>query len=254
MSDDKKLRLVPSGDTSGAGSRPVDGGRLPSWEDEPPPTEAELAEAEAIRLALEEGTEPISNSLRAANAPVPLSTPDHEALLALALGDLAAAPTQLEQLEAGRLAKELEGEIRGEGSAPLQLARALRAAHAPRGLDQVTHERILKKALGEAPKKTAKTSSRSSRIVLASGFLVAAAAFALFFVGSRNASAPSSARSVSRRRAGGRGGRGVGRAGRGARVRHEGQARAQRRWREDGEEQRVALRFAASRRATGGPL
>ncbi len=180
MSDDKRLRLVPP-----PGAPPP---RAPA--DDAPPTEAELAEAEALRDLLEEGREPISNSLRAAHAPPALTEPDHEALLARALGDVLAPPTRVEQAEAEHLARELSGKVLGDGSEHLQLARALRAANAPRPIDQISHERILKKALGVEAKSSAR---RGARIAMVSGLFVAAAALAMFFTTSaRHADAPAS--------------------------------------------------------------
>jgi hypothetical protein len=177
MSQDKKLRLVPP---PGA-STP----RAPS--DEAPPTEAEIAEAEALRALLEDGREPISNSLRAAHAPPALTEPDHDALLARALGDILAPPTRVEQAEAEHLAQELAGKVAGEGSEGLQLARALRSAHAPRPIDQITHERILKKALGAQAKPATR---RGGTIAMVSGLFVAAAALAMFFTTARKSDAP----------------------------------------------------------------
>lgn len=179
MSQDKKLRLVPPPDAT-ASPAPSD--------DEAPPTEAELAEAEALRNLLEEGREPISNSLRAAHAPLALTEPDHEALLARALGDVLAPATRVEQQEAEHLAGELAGKVVGDGSDHLQLARALRAANAPRPIDRITHERILKRALGAEAKPAVR---RGARIAMISGLFVAAAALAMFFTTTtRDANAP----------------------------------------------------------------
>ena len=187
MSDDRRLHIVPN--------TPSD------LDEEAPPTPEELAEAEALRAALDHdgsavagrdhGDAPIADALRAAWSPAPLDEPDHEALLARALGDdpVAAPATRIEQAAATRLADELATPPTGEGSAPYQLARALKAAHTPRALDELTHERILKRGLasaaasaGAAPSAKARASrSRLGVTMVALSSAVAAAAVLLLF-------------------------------------------------------------------------
>ncbi|HEY4119904.1 MAG TPA: hypothetical protein VGM56_18685, partial [Byssovorax sp.] len=113
MSDDRRLHIVPNA--------PSD------LDDEAPPTPEELAEAEALRAALEggdsavagraRGDASIAEALRVAWSPTPLDEPDHEALLARALGDdpVTAPATRIEHAAATRLAEELASPPAGEG-------------------------------------------------------------------------------------------------------------------------------------------
>src|SRR5262249_38875570 len=97
MSRERKLQLVVGARRTGAR---LDG--------EAPITDAERAEAERLRVALESDREPTSSALKAAWSPEALDAPDHEALLARALGDLGAPPTKAEWREATALRDGLD--------------------------------------------------------------------------------------------------------------------------------------------------
>lgn len=161
---------------------------------EEPALESERVEADRLRAALEgEGTHPLAELALALRHAKMERTPalghaDHEALLALSLRiDVPSEPeSDAERIEAERLRLALED----DGSHPLaELVTSLRAANAPGGLDEVTHERLLRRALhslddrgrdAEASgRATAKMAARPSRWAMASGLLALAAGVAL---------------------------------------------------------------------------
>lgn len=121
---------------------------------EAPASSEEARAAEAVRDAVERGDEPISSSLKAAHAPEALTEPDHEALLARALGDLDAPPTEAEREAAARLRNALE---RSGAPAPLpsaldaeldaELLRELRHTAEPAPLAAAAHDAMLARVL-----------------------------------------------------------------------------------------------------------
>jgi hypothetical protein len=132
----RKLRLVPPPPELAPGA----------FDDEPPPDEAELEAARALRDALEDGVDPMADALRAAWAPEALAPSDVDALVARSLGDALAPPTSLEVREAERLRAALD-DREDAGEAALLLA--LAAAAMPRDLDPRAHEVILAKVLDD---------------------------------------------------------------------------------------------------------
>ena len=135
-----------------------------------------------------EGTSPISSSLRAAYAPEPASDLDHEAILARALGDLDAPPTDAESRAAERLREALAtapprrrgvaaklDRARGtDAELDAELFAAIRHASAPSELDTIVHESILDRVVCESrwpsPRKQSgrpamRFAKRSSRAV-----------------------------------------------------------------------------------------
>jgi hypothetical protein len=146
MKGERKLRLVPP--PGGAADRASGAGG------EPPPTEAELAEAAALREAMERGEDPLAAALRAAFDPasIELDGEDHDALLARALGDADAAPTKAERARAEIFRVELDTEARRGAKAEGQsdeaaIAGALRAAWAPRPIDPLKNEALIAQAM-----------------------------------------------------------------------------------------------------------
>jgi hypothetical protein len=117
-------------------------------------------------------------ALSAAWRPGELDPELNEALIAAALEDPLAPPTEDELVASERLRRALEGD--GQ-DADADLARALRHAGAPKSLDQVTAERALQKALGASPTRVEK---RGSVVYVGFGavsaVLALAAAFLLF--------------------------------------------------------------------------
>lgn len=123
-----------------------------AWPEEPPFDDAELALAEATRLALDAGEEPLARALRAALGEAAL--PDHDALLARALGgpvDAPAAPAEAEA--AAALATGLASPSRAaEEPHELVLANALRSAWSPRELPPLKNELLVTRALATKPR------------------------------------------------------------------------------------------------------
>jgi hypothetical protein len=120
MKGERKLRLVPPPPPDPPPVGEALGG-------EPPFTPEEIAEAEALRLSLHRGEEPLAHVLRAAFSPRALGEEDLDALVKRALGD-EAATTAAEREGADRLRAELEGAAPRALSAPLH---ALRLAARP---------------------------------------------------------------------------------------------------------------------------
>jgi hypothetical protein len=162
---DRKLRLVKSPPESS------------SNEDAPAEADEALAAA-ALRDAIEAGDEPISSSLRAAYAPLPVADLDHDALLARALGDLDAPSTAAERRAAERLRLALDATTRAPLIVPTDaeedaaLLRALRVASSPATLDPLANEAILARALEDAILPASREEEREAvllRDALASG-------------------------------------------------------------------------------------
>lgn len=193
MKGERRLRLVPplSGAADRASSAGVGGEPLASDpNDELPPTEAEIAEAAALREAMERGDDPLAAALRAAFDPahIELDGEDHDALLARALGDADAAPTKAERARAEGLRDELDAEARRGPKAEGQsdeavLAGALRAAWAPRPIDLLKNEALIAQAMRKgAPARTSRGRVISFTMV-SIGAMAAVAAGILLFAG-----------------------------------------------------------------------
>jgi hypothetical protein len=119
---------------------------------EPPASAEEDRDAVALRDAIDRGDEPLSRSLRAAWLPEQAPDVDHDALLARALGDEDAPPTQAELAAARRLRDALDGTLSSDLSdadADAALLRALGRAHAPPPLDAAAHEVMLDRVLAD---------------------------------------------------------------------------------------------------------
>ena len=170
MKQRPRLRLVPPPAADALGDR-----------DEPPFTEEELREADALRGSLERGGDPLAASLQAAYRPAQLASDDLEAILARALGEEDAPPTRIELEGAARLRVALEGggELEGEAA----LLGDLRAAHRPASISPARNEELVARAVASAQR--APTSiSRFRRALPATmatltGVVALAAGFAL---------------------------------------------------------------------------
>jgi hypothetical protein len=170
MKQKSRLRLVPPPPAEALGN-----------EDEPPFTEEELREAEALRGALEHGGDPLAASLHAAYRPAELAADDLEAILARSLGEEDAPPTRLEREAAARLRASLEGggELEGEAA----IFGELRAAHRPPALSPARNEALLARALASAGRTPASISplrrALPATMAALTGALALAAGFAL---------------------------------------------------------------------------
>jgi hypothetical protein len=185
MKGERRLRLVPSGPPEAEErAQAASGG-----DEEPPPTEAELREATALQEALERGVDPLAASLRSAFRPEALEDADHDAILARALGDLGAPATKAEQREAERLAGELEAMrgarmphgMAGSMSDGAEIASALRAAWAPRPIEQLRNEALIAGALHKAPARRSGRRVLSVTMAALTSVAAVAAAVALYF-------------------------------------------------------------------------
>jgi hypothetical protein len=139
----------------------------------------ELSELEAIDLLDEESEEELVRALRSAWTPGDIDPAVNEALIAAALEDPLAPPTDEELVESERLRQALEG----EGDHPdARLARALRVAAAPPPIAELTSERIVRSAIG--PKRGSERSRRGTVLVVsfgaASALLAIAASWFVF--------------------------------------------------------------------------
>lgn len=132
-------------------------------------------------LELVDAPAPSKQELDAATAEVralvggELGRVDHEALLALVLGGDVVDESILdeERAEADALRLALEG----EGEHPLaQLAQSLAVAAAPRDLDALTNERLVRRAFA----RSEETRSRRSPWPIVTGLVAVAAGLALF--------------------------------------------------------------------------
>jgi hypothetical protein len=143
MKRERRLHLVPPPSASKA------------FGDEPPFTEEELREADALREALDRGDAEIARNLRAAWAPAPIDGGDLDAILERALGsdEALAPPTRVELEAAARLRDDL---ARGEGLAEVK------AAYRPTEITPERNEELIARALRRAAPRQA---SRVRRIV-----------------------------------------------------------------------------------------
>jgi hypothetical protein len=121
-----------------------------------PFSDEELAEAAALREALEQGEDPLAMELRGAYAPASLADADLDALVSRALGDESAA-TNAERAAAEQLRADLAGEAFRAGGSPHapapalgeggELALALKLAAHPRALPQARNDALVDAAL-----------------------------------------------------------------------------------------------------------
>jgi hypothetical protein len=131
----------------------------------------ERREAEALRDALAgQGEHPLAelcHSLVAAARVAEITPADHDALLRMTLGEQAGGDLDADERdEMARLAEALAG----HGPHPLaELSMSLRAAEAPAEIDELSHERVLRRAL-----RSASAERRSAMPIL--GAVVALAA------------------------------------------------------------------------------
>ena len=187
MKQKPRLRLVPPPPADALGN-----------EDEPPFTEEELREADALRGALERGGDPLAASLRAAYRPAKLAADDLEAILARSLGEGDAPPTRLELEAAARLRASLEGG--GELDGDAAILGDLRAAHRPPLLSPARNEELIARAIASAGRAPASVSplrrALPATMATLTGVLALAAGFA-FLVQTRSfAPPPTAARSA----------------------------------------------------------
>jgi hypothetical protein len=162
-----------------------------------PALEAERLEAERLRAALD-SDDPrhplaaLAASLRfAARSDVALADEDHAALLALTVCEVEHVAGALRTAEAEALRRAIEA---GEEHPLAELATELRVAVSPRSLDELTSERLLRRALhalderrvANAPGSSTSESSQARRRRLwsiASGLAALAAGVALLVAG-----------------------------------------------------------------------
>jgi len=195
---ERKLRLVPPGPQaaeSPAPAGPADG----DPRDEAAVTGEERAAAEALREALDHGTDPLAAELRAAHAPAAIADADLDALVARALGDEGSA-TQVEREAAERLRAELDGEAPVREAAVLT---HLRAAASPPALAPETNERLIQAAFFRARRAgRGGAVRRLAPITMAAvtGIAALAAGFALFFGQARMGAPAGAAASLIRAR------------------------------------------------------
>jgi hypothetical protein len=170
MKGERKLSLVKPPAPAPPGEDLAKEPRLDLPPDEAEPTQEELREAEALRMALDRGEDPMAAALRAAFRPAPIGDSDLDAILARAMGDLDAPPTAIEEREADRLRAALEGHdaqragrlIAGPGaraSLPEDstgaAAVALRAAWAPSPIGAAKNDALVGRALEAASASSA---------------------------------------------------------------------------------------------------
>jgi len=195
-----KLRLVkPQADSNPHGES--------MFQDEPPPSAAELAEAEALRLSLERGEDALVEALRAAHGPASLDDDVHAAILSRVMSGAAIdAPASAEERVAAEELAAALGAPRSEAKdEPLvELSDALRAAHRPKDIEPLRNEALIARALGRSAAK--KKATRAIPIVTAAIVSVAAMAAGVTvylrgasdgFVASSSVAAPSLQRSRS---------------------------------------------------------
>jgi hypothetical protein len=182
MKGERKLSLVKP-------ASPAPSVDLP--EGEPPVTDEELREAEALRKALShigapgrdkralrpephQDDAPLATALRAAFEPAPIDDTDLDAILVRAMGDLDAPPTAVEQRDADRLRGALDDHdaqregrvVAGPGARPAEdaetaLAVALRAAWAPSAIGATRNDGLVSRSL--ATGAGASSSARTAR-------------------------------------------------------------------------------------------
>ena len=164
MKRERRLHLVPPPSASKAGG------------DEPPFTEEELREADALREALDRGDAEIMKTLRAAWVPAPLDGGDLDAILERALGadEALAPPTRVELAAAARLKDELS---RGEGlHEEAAILGDLRAAYRPTEIAPERNEELIARALRRAARRDAPRVRRIVPVTMAALTGVAALA------------------------------------------------------------------------------
>jgi hypothetical protein len=129
-----------------------------------------IRDDDLLELLAPELEEELGSALRAAWAPDALDPALNEALIAQALEDPLAAPSEEELVESERLRRALDG----DGSHPsADLARALAAAAAPRPLSSPAAERLAQQALGRSAGR-----GKSNVIYVVFGSVAAVAALA----------------------------------------------------------------------------
>ncbi len=161
MSDDRKLRIVD----------PVVG------HDEPPPSEREIAAANELRVALEQGDLELAELLRSAYEPSELATSENDALVdrALGIGAPEISATTAEREAAARLREALAHPRSDDRDEPeVEMMDALIAAHRPRGIDPLRNELLITRALKRSSQRT--TTRRTLPFVTAAVLGVAAMA------------------------------------------------------------------------------
>jgi len=203
MNGERRLRLVPP--AGPPGGRDELQGDEPRGE--PPASEEELREARLLAETLERGDDPLASALRAAAMPADLDALDHDALIARALGDEAAAPTRAERRAAERLRDALDG--RGRAPAAVEgeqaeLAAALRAAWEPAPLPELRNEALIARALARHERRDRGLDRRRRALPVTMAALstlaAAAAAVAIFFFAQGDkAPAPGAAALISAR-------------------------------------------------------
>jgi len=151
------------------------------------PTAQERQEASVSRNAVDDGGDPLIEALVASSRPRELDAALHERILAKALGEAALdrepAATPKETADASLLRRALDGEdvdTDARVASLLALFVALRSAYAPRPLDQLSSERILRPALAAVSKRTRRV---AFAFALSAAVAVAAGVAALFFKG-----------------------------------------------------------------------
>lgn len=153
MKGEHKLRLVKPADAANVAD---EHGMFP---DEPEPTEDELREAEALRVSLERGDDPLFGALRASQASGSSTLDDdlHAAMItrALALASseeaIDAPPSPSERIGADRLRDALEGARGRTQDAPLvEVGEVLRSAYRPREIEPLRNEALIARALARA--------------------------------------------------------------------------------------------------------
>jgi hypothetical protein len=197
MKGERKLRLVAGGKSPAASEEPGHDGASGHEPHPKPPapaepvltvTDAERAAADALRDAIDEGSEPLSASLRAAHGPAPLDPADLDALVARALGDESAATAE-ERAAAERLRADLEG-TEPEGEA--DLLRALQAAAHPGALPADRNEALLDAALARWRPRARAIRRIPPAVMVALTSVAALAAGVALFLGRPGAAPPSS--------------------------------------------------------------
>jgi len=196
-----RLRLVSSAAAEGPAAASAAFVAPSGIEDDPlaEPSEEEVRAAAALRDALEQGDASVERggALRAAFSPTALSEIDHDRILERALvgtaagsiadvalpeGRLAPRPSRAEERAAAALRARVDADLRPDPDAEpddaiehlVDVAIALRSAHAPRALDDLAEARIRKGAFA-APR-------RRLRAVVTTFAALAVAAAAVFAI------------------------------------------------------------------------
>lgn len=201
MKKEHKLRLVSSLEAEQARQA------QPAFLDEAEPTEEELREAEALRLALENGEDPLLGALRAAHGLTSMDDELHDDMIERALhgggesAELDATPTPSERVAAERLRAAIEDPQRRAEDAPLvEVGVALRAAYRPRDIEPLRNEALIARALSSASSR--RKSARVLPFVTAAiaGVTAIAAGIALYVAPASNDASVASAPALTRSR------------------------------------------------------